>query len=343
MAHSRQCSYQGKEYTILVRDPDRLHELKCPICLELVHEAKQTSCGHLFCTGCIKTRECPVCRVSCGITTDVRVIREIRNLQVQCLNSERGCDWQGDLGECEDHMTNRCQFEVISCPLECNVEMEQRNVEHHTNQECKLRPFTCLYCEQKGTFDLITTSHYTSCSSFLLPCPAECGKTIKRDEMEHHLATCEEELVAYKYAQIGCDSVIKRRNFDNHLQTEKDGHLEKAMNSVSTLTMVVSTMSLGEPVEPPFRHWLSSKPSCYPLPPCIIKMDNFKNMKEENIEWYSAPFYSHFGGYKMCLCVYANGSGDDKGTHVSVYICLMKVKMTTISSGHSEEESRSPY
>ena len=40
--------------------------------------------------------------------------------------------------------------------------------------------------------------------------------------------------------------------------------------------------------------------------------------------WFSHPVYSHFGGYKMCLRVYANGQRCSKGTHVSVYVTLMQ-------------------
>ena len=50
-------------------------------------------------------------------------------------------------------------------------------------------------------------------------------------------------------------------------------------------------------------------------------MDNFDIMKKQWTEWYSPPLYSHFGGYKMCLKEDAN---DGKGTHVSVFACLMK-------------------
>ena len=37
-----------------------------------------------------------------------------------------------------------------------------------------------------------------------------------------------------------------------------------------------------------------------------------------NGEFFSTPFNSHPGGYKMCNNIDANGSGDGKGTHVSV-------------------------
>jgi len=44
----------------------------------------------------------------------------------------------------------------------------------------------------------------------------------------------------------------------------------------------------------------------------------------ESDNWYSPPFYTHPQGYKMCLSVVANGSGDGKGTHVSVFAYLMR-------------------
>ena len=62
------------------------------------------------------------------------------------------------------------------------------------------------------------------------------------------------------------------------------------------------------------------------VPPVDIIFDNFKNHKKECDVWFSPPFYSHLqiGGYKMCLKVVANGEASGEGTHVSVYIFLMR-------------------
>ena len=53
-------------------------------------------------------------------------------------------------------------------------------------------------------------------------------------------------------------------------------------------------------------------------------MTNFEEHKGDGNHWLSQPFYTHPQGYKMCLDVFANGSGDGKGTHVSVGACLMR-------------------
>ena len=61
-----------------------------------------------------------------------------------------------------------------------------------------------------------------------------------------------------------------------------------------------------------------------PYPPTIIIMPQFSQHKKDVDRWYSQPFYSWPGGYKLCLCVTANGRGSGKGTHISVFVYLMK-------------------
>ena len=58
--------------------------------------------------------------------------------------------------------------------------------------------------------------------------------------------------------------------------------------------------------------------------PVTIKMTKYKDKKEIAQQWYSDPFYTHNKGYKMCLNVDAAGNGDGKGTHLSVFLFLMK-------------------
>ena len=60
------------------------------------------------------------------------------------------------------------------------------------------------------------------------------------------------------------------------------------------------------------------------IAPVQITMSNFKQHKRACDSWYSDPFYTHPRGYKMCLNVEANGHGNGKGTHVSVFVYLMR-------------------
>ena len=59
-------------------------------------------------------------------------------------------------------------------------------------------------------------------------------------------------------------------------------------------------------------------------PPTYVIMPGFSQHRRDGDEWYSQPLYSRPGGYKLCLCIDANGYGSGKGTHVSVFVYLMK-------------------
>ena len=58
--------------------------------------------------------------------------------------------------------------------------------------------------------------------------------------------------------------------------------------------------------------------------PAILKMVDFAKSRQMKEDWYSEPFLAFNEGYQVCLRVYADGFGDGKGTHVSVFLHVMK-------------------
>ena len=60
------------------------------------------------------------------------------------------------------------------------------------------------------------------------------------------------------------------------------------------------------------------------VPPLEFTMTDFEQQKAEGDCLCSPSFYTHPQGYRMCLDVYANGDGDGKGTHISVFVYLMR-------------------
>ena len=57
--------------------------------------------------------------------------------------------------------------------------------------------------------------------------------------------------------------------------------------------------------------------------PIIATMPEFSKHKVDSTNWYSEPFYTHPGGYKLCLSVDADGYKDGEGTHVGVYLNML--------------------
>jgi len=58
--------------------------------------------------------------------------------------------------------------------------------------------------------------------------------------------------------------------------------------------------------------------------PVIIKMSEYADEEQTMNDWFSASFYSHHKGYKLCLNVQAAGFGKGNTTHTSVWVYLMR-------------------
>ena len=334
--------YKGVEYEFVGAQIRLLEELRCPICIELVKEPVSTSCNHLFCGNCIKGQPtCPTCRKRFTTTPDRGSVRIVKAFKVKCPNSVEGCKWQGDLGDAEEHLEEKCQHQKVECPNGCGEKMKRKTV-----SDCTHRPYRkCPHCNRKGVYKDVTRIHSTTCAhgDFPLSCPAGCGKKIKRRNMESHLSTeCPEEYISCKYVMFGCDTAVKRREKETHF-SNNTFHLKKSMESqlamFQSLELLFQSSTYTRPdvtsLPLSFRPWLQNTPTCYPRPPWVVKLEGFEEKKRNDEEWFSDPVYSHFGGYKMCLRIDPDGDGSSKGTHVLVSVCLMK--------GDNDENLKFPF
>ena len=101
----------------------------------------------------------------------------------------------------------------------------------------------------------------------------------------------------------------------DHLDKSKNRHLEITASKCQNLEVELTDFKLA-------LNKIAPKPVFNP-PPDIV-MDKYERRKNKNERCYSPPFYTHVGGYKMCLSIDANGWGDGKGTHVGVGLFMMK-------------------
>lgn len=131
-------------------------------------------------------------------------------------------------------------------------------------------------------------------------CPnSDCSEKIVRSKLATHRQDCPFEQVPCKYARIGCDSRFPRKEREEH-ESDTEQHLRMAIDTVSELKAKL------------VEHDAS-----------VIILKNFEQQRIGDKSQYSTPFYTNPGGYKMCLLVCANGRGENKGTHISVFACMM--------------------
>ena len=244
-----QC-YKGKSYVFVNQLEATLSELQCPICQEILQEPLQTSCGHLFCQHCLlealqrRPRDCPLCRQRQTHMKDAFNHRKVTNLQVKCSNHPKGCSWVGTLGSAEEHRAS-CSLETVACPKGCGLVMLRKDTTEHVQERCEYRTHTCQYCGKKGPYLKINGQHhYQKCKLYPVSCPNGCGEAkIPRNSLAEHAKICPCEIVQCEYRLLGCRAKVQRRSYAQHIQENKDMHLDYAMSQVVHLTTKVTQLS----------------------------------------------------------------------------------------------------
>ena len=145
-----------------------------------------------------------------------------------------------------------------------------------------------------------------------MPCPnSGCEIHIQRASLSIHLQKCLFEIVPCRYATIGCEKEVIRKDLAEH-EADSEQHLQLAIDTIHKQQEIhrkqENILARLQSREMPMKY----------------KFTEYDRHKNANILIYSPPFYTSPGGYKMCISVFANGYDSGKGTHVSVYAYLMR-------------------
>ena len=190
----------------------------------------------------------------------------------------------------------------VRCPHKaegCEWEGELGSLEQHlnTNSSKQLCAEECQYVD--------------------VDCPHSCGERFKRHALQLHVKDCVSSMLAQEVPKL---KVIVQEQSEQIKQQEDK--IEQLENQIEQLEDQIEQQG-GHQIEEKIK--LLMKFNQLVVPPVDIVMDKFEKHKDNDSRWYSPPFYS-LDGYKMSLSVCANGQGRGKGTHVSVFVCLMRGK-----------------
>ena len=328
-----------RKYDFVEQPPE---EFFCPVSFAVLLEPYQTQCcgNHLSQEAykLLQGQPCPVCREE-NLTAmkDNFHKRRALSLKVRCPHKAVGCEWQGELRSLEQHLNTNssaaeCGYVDVDCPYACGERVQRRSLEEHKSQRCPLRPFTCQYCNHKSTHQKATKEHLTVCEKYPLPCPNECGEEeIEQQHLKGHLEqTCPLEVIQCNFSYAGCGAQLQHRLMSAHMKESMEAHLSLLSLIAQKVPKLQDTVQQQADQIKQQGDLIKQMADLMRLqirrlvPPVDIIMDHFEQHKKNNDAWYSPPFYTHLGGYRMCLEVDANGDGRGKGTHVSVYVCLMR-------------------
>ena len=201
---------------------------------------------------------------------------------------------------------------LVLCSNSCKQRIVRDKHLQHCAEECPLRRHVCKHCKAEGPYKEMIGGHLDKCPDLMVPCPnSGCEVSIKRKDMASHHLECPHETISCPYKEVGCTYTSPRHAMADHKATSCGHHLDLAV--VQLNDVMVQLKKQGE-----------NFTEIYCTSPLVIKMSQFSQFKVNNKRWSSPGFYTHPYGYKMCLNVYANGYCDGEGTHVSVYLLLMK-------------------
>ena len=383
MAAQRRRPVGGYDCEFVAPPPEAI-QTECPVCLQIPREPCLISCpcGKEFCRECIErikedNKPCPLCNLS--EFTFLRHYGSERYLKAQevwCSHKKDSCEWRGKLGEYEQHLNEDpsqenqltgCQFVEAGCVHGCGERFQRRHIASHQKGVCPERPYSCEYCrEYESTFADVTQDHYLDCEMYPVPCPNKCPEdSFERHKVDNHVKDeCPLTEIHCPLHYAGCKVRLPRKDMPDHMS-----------NTVTHMTLLATvTQSMQQNIEDlkkenqELRHSLEEKQKATEKEVEILREEPHQvrlttgvpvdfHMKYESI--YSPSFYTHSSGYRMCIKLYPNGSSDAKGTHVSVFTCLMRgpyddhlkwpfrgeitVQIVNQAGDHSHVEKTIPY
>jgi len=237
------------------------------------------------------------------------------------------------------HCKNECPLLVINCP-HCLVRGEKKFIEDQHLEECSKAP---VICPNNCGVDIANESlieHQQTCPLQVVPCDFSmfgCDTMVTRQESDaHNKSTCAKHLALVKdrltssttELQSSKAQLVKVKEKLKAFQSTFAYSIIEALSMIRLLDTLESTKQKQEISNLQkqislCRQSLRFLPD-YQVAPVIMKMKEFTKHRNEGSNWFSIPFYTHKGGYKLCLVVVAAGYKSAKGSHMSVFICLMK-------------------
>lgn len=268
----------------------------------------------------------------------------------------------GDVKKHLDPKTGDCKFMIVECSYLCGARVHHCELDKH-HQKCPRRPYVCKFCDYRGVYEDMSVKHWKVCDKYPLPCPNHCGEMdIQRRYLKHHLnEECPLQKIECEFAFAGCQiqtvrtempqhmtecmqdhlSLVSRKclylcqRFPDDLQRRFNDKVQERDIQIQEITQklkksekeVAELQDRIEAMQEELDELKSDSAvlkSVVFVPPFEFVMTAFQRRKNEEEQWLGPSFYSHVGGYQLCVSVDANGSEDGAGTHISVYVNLMK-------------------
>ena len=283
----------------------------------------------------VNTGDCEYVDVECPNKCDLPV--EKRNVPTHIANScpkrEFVCQYCNFKASYEivsnDHWP-QCSFHPVACPNTCgNQAFERGDLEAHLLQ-CPLEEVECNFSHAGCNTKLLrkdmerhmeenTQKHLVLMSASTLRISRELQE--QQDKLHTRLKDKDKETaekVKEKDEKIAAmEASLKQKDAEmreiQRTRKEKDQRDRVMQEQLQTMRAEIQHMKETEQRQVQRIEKMEGYMGIAAYPP-TLEMPNFKKHMKDRQWWYSRPLYTHPGGYKVCIGVYAYGSefSDDK-------------------------------
>lgn len=269
-----------------------------------------------------------------------------------CPNKPYTCEYCGHSSVLDDIKQNHwpvCAKIPVQCPYECGENPQRQNLEHHMVEDCLSVPVDCEFA-YAGCSEAITrgsmadhlrnnlTQHMA-----LISCQQRTNqievKALKEKIMlnEKVHGALKEEVVALKEENklLKDECLLLKKNY-KALKQEIDQKIESLAIENKDEVSAINTdfkdncewrfdclESRADNLESDMKTKLALIDLPSPSSQVEFTVYDMKSLRREREDWISEPFYSK-SRYKMVLRVYPYGNGGGYGTHLSVFIYIIK-------------------
>lgn len=330
-----------------VTDPPK--SLECSICLLTLRDPHVISCcGNHYCKPCIvrvmeTQKACPLCNdPEYSIMLHKGVMREVNSLAVYCTERANGCDWTGDLGQLQCHLNlgsrdSGCGYLTLECANQCGEKFARRDIAKHEGEECLNLPVEkqigCLAIQLKLALTknrdntIRLTDKINAVDAKNQELGAKCAAIESRNvelesqntsleanllELHAKIDTIESEKQAIKN-RVGMLESLAMKIF--RLENRHAGMTKRIDKFEESVTKRMGYLEL---------ECSAVETRLTPTPPYYFTLCNFHHHQRIDFHWESTPFYSFPKGYKFDVTIYPHGTSRCMGTHLSIYVCLLR-------------------
>jgi hypothetical protein len=222
-----------------------------------------------------------------------------------------------------------CQYKKYGCKFECNYSTLESHMCEHVSSH-----LTMVFAYYKAQLDLINDMHFsthnTQYDTNVLLIKRQRSNSYAPDIEDQTLLESKLNILENTTKVLG-DDLTRESNANVRLK-EENARLKQTLDQLKTSCVdlhkylaqsQLSSLKLEE------RLIILDKTSSSSNGVLMWRINDFFKKRADPLtsSFYSPAFYTSgtgSGGYRCCAKIYLNGDGSGKGTHVSIYLVILK-------------------